>query len=74
MNGKAVPYLLVPQSGHSSPPLKCVYFRFHADPSGTYFQYDAMAIGAGHEGALTALRDAYHKVAHSAWDDVIYEI
>eukprot|EP00042_Codosiga_hollandica_P015183 m.35879 g.35879 ORF g.35879 m.35879 type:complete len:248 (+) comp44353_c0_seq1:53-796(+) len=36
-------------------------YLFHADPSGTYFQYDAMAIGAGHEGAQTALRDSFHK-------------
>eukprot|EP00128_Syssomonas_multiformis_P011290 Colp12_sorted_trinity150504_noHs@33616 len=34
---------------------------FHCDPSGTYYQYDAKAIGSGSEGAQTALQDQYHK-------------
>ncbi|KJE91061.1 proteasome subunit alpha type-5 [Capsaspora owczarzaki ATCC 30864] len=33
---------------------------FHTDPSGTFTQFDAKAIGSGSEGAQTALQDAYH--------------
>lgn len=36
---------------------------FHMDPSGTYVQYDAKAIGSGSEGAQQSLQEAYHKVA-----------
>lgn len=32
---------------------------FHTDPSGTYVQWKAKAIGAGSEGAQTALQEAY---------------
>ncbi|CAG8755366.1 4730_t:CDS:2, partial [Acaulospora colombiana] len=35
--------------------------RFHADPSGTFMQYDAKAIGSGSEGAQTELQEEYHK-------------
>jgi len=34
---------------------------FHVDPSGTFIQYDAKAIGSGSEGAQQALQDIYHK-------------
>eukprot|EP00124_Ichthyophonus_hoferi_P001989 Ihof_evm11s121 gene=Ihof_evmTU11s121 len=34
---------------------------FHTDPTGTFFQYDAKAIGSGSEGAQSALQDAFHK-------------
>lgn len=34
---------------------------FHADPSGTFTRYDAMAIGAGGEGALHHLEQQYNK-------------
>lgn len=34
---------------------------FHMDPSGTFIQYDAKAIGSGSEGAQQALQDTYHK-------------
>lgn len=34
---------------------------FHMDPSGTYIQYDAKAIGSGSEGAQQALQEQYHK-------------
>lgn len=37
-------------------------FRFHLDPSGTFIEYDAKAIGSGSEGAQHALEEAYHKV------------
>lgn len=31
------------------------------DPSGTFIQYDAKAIGSGSEGAQQKLQDVYHK-------------
>mmetsp|Transcript_4535 Transcript_4535/g.9063 ORF Transcript_4535/g.9063 Transcript_4535/m.9063 type:complete len:111 (-) Transcript_4535:2799-3131(-) len=34
---------------------------YHTDPSGTYVQWQAKAIGAGSEGAQTALEEAYSK-------------
>ncbi|CAG8567306.1 8542_t:CDS:2 [Paraglomus brasilianum] len=34
---------------------------FHADPSGTFTQFDAKAIGSGSEGAQTELEGEYHK-------------
>lgn len=34
---------------------------FHVDPSGTYMQYNAKAIGSGSEGAQTTLQEEYHK-------------
>ncbi|XP_064605700.1 proteasome subunit alpha type-5 [Liolophura sinensis] len=34
---------------------------FHMDPSGTFIQYQAKAIGSGSEGAQQALQDVYHK-------------
>jgi 20S proteasome subunit alpha 5 len=34
---------------------------FHMDPSGTYIAYDAHAIGAGAEGAVTQLVEKYNK-------------
>lgn len=34
---------------------------YHADPSGTFVLYDAHAIGNGHEGAQTILRENYSK-------------
>ncbi|EFX69073.1 proteasome subunit alpha type-5-like [Daphnia pulex] len=34
---------------------------FHMDPSGTYVQYDAKAIGSGSEGAQQSLQEAYNK-------------
>ncbi|XP_076338822.1 proteasome alpha5 subunit [Tachypleus tridentatus] len=34
---------------------------YHMDPSGTYVQYDAKAIGSGSEGAQQALQEEYHK-------------
>lgn len=35
-------------------------YLFHTDPSGTYTQCRARAIGGGSEGAETILRDSYH--------------
>eukprot|EP00898_Chlorokybus_atmophyticus_P007362 jgi/Chlat1/7627/Chrsp64S07107 len=34
---------------------------FHTDPSGTFVQHDAKAIGSGAEGAQTALQESYKK-------------
>merc|ERR1712070_36072 len=34
---------------------------FHMDPSGTYVQFEAKAIGSASEGAQTALQDEYNK-------------
>ncbi|KAK3588264.1 hypothetical protein CHS0354_022111 [Potamilus streckersoni] len=34
---------------------------YHIDPSGTFIQYDAKAIGSGSEGAQQALQEVYHK-------------
>ena len=31
------------------------------DPSGTYLQFDAKAIGSGSEGAQQSLQEQYHK-------------
>jgi 20S proteasome subunit alpha 5 len=34
---------------------------FHTDPSGTFLQFYAKAIGSGYEGAQTQLEQSYHK-------------
>lgn len=34
---------------------------YHLDPSGTFIEYDAKAIGSGSEGAQQNLQDIYHK-------------
>ncbi|CAG0885980.1 unnamed protein product [Cyprideis torosa] len=34
---------------------------FHMDPSGTFIQYDAKAIGSGSEGAQQSLKEVYNK-------------
>ncbi|XP_002741602.1 proteasome subunit alpha type-5-like [Saccoglossus kowalevskii] len=34
---------------------------YHLDPSGTFIEYDAKAIGSGSEGAQSALQEVYHK-------------
>jgi len=34
---------------------------YHMDPSGTYVQYDAKAIGSGSEGAQQTLVEMYNK-------------
>lgn len=35
---------------------------YHMDPSGTYLQFGAKAIGSGSEGAQQSLQELYHKV------------
>ena len=37
------------------------------DPSGTFIQYDAKAIGSGSEGAQQSLQEVFHKVPASIW-------
>lgn len=34
---------------------------YYAEPSGTFYRYDAKAIGSGSEGAQTELQNEYHK-------------
>lgn len=34
---------------------------YHAEPSGTFYRYDAKAIGSGSEGAQAELNNEYHK-------------
>ncbi|GMM34075.1 proteasome core particle subunit alpha 5 [Saccharomycopsis crataegensis] len=34
---------------------------YHAEPSGTFYKYDAKAIGSGSEGAQAELNNEYHK-------------
>ncbi|KAL6881042.1 proteasome A-type and B-type [Trichoderma novae-zelandiae] len=34
---------------------------FHAEPSGTFYRFDAKAIGSGSEGAQAELQNEYHK-------------
>lgn len=34
--------------------------RYHAEPSGTFYRYDAKAIGSGSEGAQVELQNEYH--------------
>lgn len=36
---------------------------FHAEPSGTFYRFDAKAIGSGSEGAQAELQNEYHKVS-----------
>lgn len=40
---------------------------FHLDPSGTYVQYNAKAIGSGSEGAQQTLQEKYHKVSFAIY-------
>ncbi|KAI9678325.1 MAG: proteasome component pup2 [Caeruleum heppii] len=35
---------------------------YHAEPSGTFYRYDAKAIGSGSEGAQAELQNDFHKV------------
>lgn len=38
---------------------------YHAEPSGTFYRYDAKAIGSGSEGAQAELQNEYHKVRNA---------
>jgi 20S proteasome subunit alpha 5 len=37
------------------------FIRYHAEPSGTFYRYDAKAIGSGSEGAQAELQNEYHR-------------
>ena len=37
-------------------------FRYHLEPSGTFIEYEAKAIGSGSEGAQQNLQEIFHKV------------
>ena len=37
------------------------HYSYHAEPSGTFYRYDAKAIGSGSEGAQAELVNEYHK-------------
>lgn len=39
--------------------------RYHTDPSGTFWQCNAKAIGSGSEGADSSLQEQYSKVSAS---------
>lgn len=39
-----------------------LFIRYHIDPSGTYIRFEAKAIGAGSEGAQSAIQEGYKKV------------
>jgi len=36
-------------------------YSYHAEPSGTFYRYDAKAIGSGSEGAQAELQNEFHK-------------
>lgn len=36
---------------------------YHMDPSGTFLEFGAKAIGSGSEGAQQSLQESYHKVS-----------
>lgn len=43
---------------------------YHMDPSGTFLEFGAKAIGSGSEGAQQSLQESYHKVTalFCRWD------
>ncbi len=45
--------------------IQYIYFRYHAEPSGTFYRYDAKAIGSGSEGAQAELQNEFHTVNSS---------
>lgn len=45
---------------------------YHAEPTGTFYRYDAKAIGSGSEGAQAELQNEYHKVS-LVWVEIIYK-
>jgi 20S proteasome subunit alpha 5 len=48
---------------------------YHAEPSGTFYRYDAKAIGSGSEGAQAELQNEYFKVSYvcSSWLMAVYD-
>lgn len=45
---------------------------YHAEPSGTFYRYDAKAIGSGSEGAQGELQNEFHKVCAFCYAIVEY--
>ena len=43
--------------------LDFLIFRYYTDPSGTFWQCNAKAIGSGSEGADSSLQEQYNKVS-----------
>jgi 20S proteasome alpha/beta subunit len=41
-----------------------VCYRYYTDPSGTFWQCNAKAIGSGSEGADSSLQEQYNKVQY----------
>lgn len=66
-----LPFLIVPWPYHRElflHPFSFERLRFqtnsssyHAEPSGTFYRYDAKAIGSGSEGAQAELQNEFHK-------------
>lgn len=46
---------------NASPCTELTISRYHAEPSGTFYRYDAKAIGSGSEGAQAELQSEYHR-------------
>ena len=47
--------LLIAGVDHNGPQL------YQTDPSGTYFKWEARAIGSGGDTAMTTIKESYHK-------------
>lgn len=47
---------------------------YHAEPSGTFYRYDAKAIGSGSEGAQAELVNEYHKYVHPHLDKACSQV
>lgn len=45
---------------------------YHAEPTGTFYRYDAKAIGSGSEGAQAELQNEYHKVSLNGAYEMIF--
>lgn len=41
-----------------------IMYRYYTDPSGTFWQCNAKAIGSGSEGADSSLQEQYNKVSN----------
>lgn len=49
------------EMGPPSSRKRLTWIRYHAEPSGTFYRYDAKAIGSGSEGAQAELQNEFHK-------------
>lgn len=55
------PSLYVFTSADFNPGILLTRDSYHAEPSGTFYRYDAKAIGSGSEGAQAELQNEFHK-------------